>query len=200
MCKIDGDELVWDEAPAHSVAADDRRYRRGSRAGDPDQLRHAGQPWRQYGQHGYHGRALPFTSPSIADGALFGCGDMHAVMGDGEISVSGAEAAGWATVTLGRPCPKLALDRSPHRERDASRRHRLGRDIGCRGRPRGARDGRSHLRPHGRRLPDRGGHAAVPCRPTYRCARWWIRRRRFASWCPNTCWTALGLQAVEASS
>ena len=32
--------------------------------------------------------------------ALFGCGDMHAAMGDGEISVSGAEVAGYATVTL----------------------------------------------------------------------------------------------------
>ena len=40
--------------------------------------------------------------------ALFGCGDMHAAMGDGEISVSGAEAAGWATVTL-EALPKLAL-------------------------------------------------------------------------------------------
>ena len=33
---------------------------------------------------------------------------MHAAMGDGEISVSGAEAAGWATVTL-EALPKLAL-------------------------------------------------------------------------------------------
>lgn len=32
--------------------------------------------------------------PVYTDGALFGCGDMHAAMGDGEISVSGAEAAG----------------------------------------------------------------------------------------------------------
>ncbi|MEG0324739.1 MAG: acetamidase/formamidase family protein, partial [Raoultibacter sp.] len=38
--------------------------------------------------------------PVAADGALFGCGDMHAVMGDGEISVSGAEVAGYATVRL----------------------------------------------------------------------------------------------------
>ncbi len=38
--------------------------------------------------------------PVEADGALFGLGDMHAVMGDGEVSVSGAEAPGWATVTL----------------------------------------------------------------------------------------------------
>lgn len=46
--------------------------------------------------------------PVFADGALFGCGDMHAVMGDGEISVSGAEAAGWATVTL-TAMPELKL-------------------------------------------------------------------------------------------
>ena len=38
--------------------------------------------------------------PVAAEGALFGLGDMHAVMGDGEVSVSGAEVAGWATVTL----------------------------------------------------------------------------------------------------
>ena len=38
--------------------------------------------------------------PVSADGALFGCGDMHAAMGDGEIGVAGAEAAGYATVTL----------------------------------------------------------------------------------------------------
>ena len=38
--------------------------------------------------------------PVQTDGALFGCGDMHACMGDGEIGVSGAEAAGYATVTL----------------------------------------------------------------------------------------------------
>ena len=38
--------------------------------------------------------------PVAVEGALFGCGDMHAAMGDGEISVSGAEVAGYATVTL----------------------------------------------------------------------------------------------------
>lgn len=38
--------------------------------------------------------------PVSAEGALFGCGDMHSVMGDGEIGVSGAETAGYATVTL----------------------------------------------------------------------------------------------------
>ncbi len=38
--------------------------------------------------------------PVAVQGALFGLGDMHAAMGDGEVSVSGAEAPGWATVTL----------------------------------------------------------------------------------------------------
>lgn len=46
--------------------------------------------------------------PVAVDGALFGCGDMHACMGDGEVSVSGAEVAGWATVTL-TALPDLAL-------------------------------------------------------------------------------------------
>ncbi len=38
--------------------------------------------------------------PVAVDGALFGCGDMHAVMGDGEIGVSGGEIAGWPTLTF----------------------------------------------------------------------------------------------------
>ena len=38
--------------------------------------------------------------PVAAEGALFGCGDMHAVMGDGEIGVSGGEIAGWPTLTF----------------------------------------------------------------------------------------------------
>ena len=45
-------------------------------------------------------RINPATGPVFVEGALFGCGDMHAAMGDGEISVSGAEVAGYATVTL----------------------------------------------------------------------------------------------------
>lgn len=47
--------------------------------------------------------------PVAVDGALFGCGDMHAVMGDGEVSVSGAEAAGHATVKL-TALPELSID------------------------------------------------------------------------------------------
>ncbi|NPD30881.1 acetamidase [Eggerthellaceae bacterium zg-1084] len=38
--------------------------------------------------------------PVAVEGALFGCGDMHACMGDGEVGVSGAEAPGHATITL----------------------------------------------------------------------------------------------------
>lgn len=38
--------------------------------------------------------------PVFVEGALFGLGDFHAAMGDGEISVSGIEIPGKATVTL----------------------------------------------------------------------------------------------------
>lgn len=38
--------------------------------------------------------------PVFTEGALFGLGDFHAAMGDGEISVSGIEIPGKATVTL----------------------------------------------------------------------------------------------------
>lgn len=38
--------------------------------------------------------------PVFAEGALFGTGDFHAAMGDGEISVSGIEIPGKVTVTL----------------------------------------------------------------------------------------------------
>lgn len=38
--------------------------------------------------------------PVFADGALFGLGDFHAAMGDGEVSVSGIEVPGKATVKL----------------------------------------------------------------------------------------------------
>ena len=82
LCKIDGDELVWDE-----------------------ELRIPLRP--MIGVIAITAGA-PLYFPVYTDGALFGCGDMHAAMGDGEISVSGAEAAGWATVTL-EALPKLAL-------------------------------------------------------------------------------------------
>ncbi|MFC5602824.1 acetamidase/formamidase family protein [Sporosarcina koreensis] len=38
--------------------------------------------------------------PVFAEGALFALGDLHAAMGDGEVSVSGVEVAGEVTVTL----------------------------------------------------------------------------------------------------
>jgi amidase len=38
--------------------------------------------------------------PVEVPGALFGLGDLHAVMGDGEIVVCGVEIAGWVTVRL----------------------------------------------------------------------------------------------------
>lgn len=50
------------------------------------------------------------------DGALFGCGDMHAVMGDGEVVVCGAETPGEVTLTTqvvpipGLPTPFVEND------------------------------------------------------------------------------------------
>lgn len=46
--------------------------------------------------------------PVATEGALFGCGDLHAAMGDGEISVSGAEVAGYVTARL-TAMPDLSL-------------------------------------------------------------------------------------------
>lgn len=106
LCKIDGDELVWDETlriplrPMIGVIG-------VAPAGDPV---NCGTP----GSHGGNMDNTAITAgatlyfPVYTDGALFGCGDMHAAMGDGEISVSGAEVAGFATVTL-EALPELAL-------------------------------------------------------------------------------------------
>lgn len=106
VCEIDGDELVWDERlriplrPMIGVIG-------VAPEGDPI---NCGTP----GSHGGNMDNTAITAgatlyfPVFADGALFGCGDMHAVMGDGEIGVSGAEAAGWATVTL-TAMPELKL-------------------------------------------------------------------------------------------
>ena len=107
LCQIDGDELVWDEhvrlplRPMIGVIG-------VAPAGEPVNC----------GTPGAHGgnmdnvKAAPGATlyfPVAVDGALFGCGDMHAVMGDGEVSVSGAEAAGYATVTL-TALPGLSID------------------------------------------------------------------------------------------
>lgn len=61
------------------------------------------------GTPGHHGGNMDNTQiaqgatlyfPVACEGALFACGDMHAVMGDGEIGVSGAEVAGHVTARL----------------------------------------------------------------------------------------------------
>ena len=98
FCKVEDGKVVWDErlsiplAPMIGVIG-------VAPEGEPV---NCGTP----GKHGGNmdntaiaaGATLYF--PVAVDGALFGCGDMHAVMGDGEVSVSGAEVAGYATVTL----------------------------------------------------------------------------------------------------
>lgn len=106
FCKIEDDKVVWNErlsiplAPMIGVIG-------VAPEGEPV---NCGTP----GKHGGNmdntaiaaGATLYF--PVAVDGALFGCGDMHAVMGDGEVSVSGAEVAGYATVTL-TALPELSV-------------------------------------------------------------------------------------------
>lgn len=106
LCQIDGNDLVWDETlriplrPMIGVIG----------VAPAGEAVNCGTP----GSHGGNMDNTAITAgatlyfPVYTDGALFGCGDMHAAMGDGEISVSGAEAAGWATVTL-EALPELAL-------------------------------------------------------------------------------------------
>lgn len=98
LCAIDGEHLVWDEKLRIPL-----RPMIGVIGVAPE-----GEPV-NCGTPGSHGGNMDNTAigvgatlyfPVAVDGALFGCGDMHAVMGDGEISVSGAEVAGFATVTL----------------------------------------------------------------------------------------------------
>lgn len=98
VCAIEGGELIWSDklsiplSPMIGVIG-------VAPAGDPVNC----------GTPGAHGGNMDNTAvtvgatlyfPVATEGALFGCGDMHAAMGDGEISVSGAEVAGWATVKL----------------------------------------------------------------------------------------------------
>lgn len=106
LCAIDGDELVWNDKvriplkPMIGVIG-------VAPAGEPV---NCGTP----GSHGGNmdntaiGAGATLWFPVAVDGALFGCGDMHAVMGDGEVSVSGAEVAGHVTATL-TACPDLKL-------------------------------------------------------------------------------------------
>lgn len=106
FCKVEDGKVVWDErlsiplAPMIGVIG-------VAPEGEPV---NCGTP----GKHGGNmdntaiaaGATLYF--PVAVDGALFGCGDMHAVMGDGEVSVSGAEVAGYATVRL-TALPELSV-------------------------------------------------------------------------------------------
>ena len=115
FCKVEDGKVVWDErlsiplAPMIGVIG-------VAPEGEPV---NCGTP----GKHGGNmdntaiaaGSTLYF--PVAVDGALFGCGDMHAVMGDGEVSVSGAEVAGYATVTL-TALPELSVP-NPLIENDA---------------------------------------------------------------------------------
>lgn len=105
-CKREGDKLVWDERISIPL-----RPMIGVIGVAP-----AGEPV-NCGTPGSHGGNMDNTAittgatlyfPVACEGALFGCGDMHAAMGDGEVSVSGAEIAGYATVTL-TAMPELAL-------------------------------------------------------------------------------------------
>ena len=98
FCKVEDGKVVWDERLSIPVAP-----MIGVIGVAPE-----GEPV-NCGTPGKHGGNMDNTAiaagatlyfPVAVDGALFGCGDMHAVMGDGEVSVSGAEVAGYATVTL----------------------------------------------------------------------------------------------------
>ena len=106
FCKVEDGKVVWDERLSIPVAP-----MIGVIGGAPE-----GEPV-NCGTPGKHGGNMDNTAiaagatlyfPVAVDGALFGCGDMHAVMGDGEVSVSGAEVAGYATVTL-TALPELSV-------------------------------------------------------------------------------------------
>ena len=106
FCKVEDGKVVWDERLSISLAP-----MIGVIGVAPE-----GEPV-NCGTPGKHGGNMDNTAiaagatlyfPVAVDGALFGCGDMHAVMGDGEVSVSGAEVAGYATVTL-TALPELSV-------------------------------------------------------------------------------------------
>ena len=106
FCKVEDGKVVWDERLSIPVAP-----MIGVIGVAPE-----GEPV-NCGTPGKHGGNMDSTAiaagatlyfPVAVDGALFGCGDMHAVMGDGEVSVSGAEVAGYATVTL-TAMPELSV-------------------------------------------------------------------------------------------
>lgn len=106
FCKVEDGKVVWDERLSIPVAP-----MIGVIGVAPE-----GEPV-NCGTPGKHGGNMDNTAiaagatlyfPVAVDGALFGCGDMHAVMGDGEVSVSGAEVAGYVTVTL-TALPELSV-------------------------------------------------------------------------------------------
>lgn len=106
FCKVEDGKVVWDERLSIPIAP-----MIGVIGVAPE-----GEPV-NCGTPGKHGGNMDNTAiaagatlyfPVAVDGALFGCGDMHAVMGDGEVSVSGAEVAGYATVTL-TALPELSV-------------------------------------------------------------------------------------------
>ena len=106
FCKVEDGKVVWDDRLSIPVAP-----MIGVIGVAPE-----GEPV-NCGTPGKHGGNMDNTAiaagatlyfPVAVDGALFGCGDMHAVMGDGEVSVSGAEVAGYATVTL-TALPELSV-------------------------------------------------------------------------------------------
>ena len=175
-CKIQGNTLAWDERlniplrPMIGVIGVAPEGTPGSHGGNMDNTAIT------------TGATLYF--PVAVDGALFGCGDMHAAMGDGEVSVSGAEVAGYATVTL-TAMPELKLV-NPLIENDTH----FGIIVS-------AESLRPLSWPFSRWSTCWLLAPASPrptwsccCRwsPTCRCARWWTRRRRCVSWCRSTCW------------
>ena len=106
FCKVEDGKVVWDDRLSIPVAP-----MIGVIGVAPE-----GEPV-NCGTPGKHGGNMDNTAiaagatlyfPVAVDGALFGCGDMHAVMGDGEVSVSGAEVAGYVTVTL-TALPELSI-------------------------------------------------------------------------------------------
>ena len=106
FCKVEDGKVVWDDRLSIPVAP-----MIGVIGVAPE-----GEPV-NCGTPGKHGGNMDNTAiaagstlyfPVAVDGALVGCGDMHAVMGDGEVSVSGAEVAGYATVTL-TALPELSV-------------------------------------------------------------------------------------------
>lgn len=97
-CSVENGEVVWNDrlripvrptigvlgvAPAHGSVS-------GASAGS-----HGGNM-----ENGLAGVGTSVFLPVAVEGALFGCGDLHAVAGGGEVGVAGAEVAGRVTATF----------------------------------------------------------------------------------------------------